>query len=70
MNDGASGLLSKVSEVPYYATQFGNVSIEGIDYWGIHVQDRLYHVDRENPEFESNLNVTVFVHYHGLTYQT
>ena len=55
---------------PYYATQFGNVSIDGIDYWGIHVQDRLSHVDRENPEFESNLNVTVFVHYHGLTYQT
>lgn len=55
---------------PDYATQFGNVSIDGVDYWGIHVQDRLYHVDRENPEFESNLNVTVFVHYHGLTWST
>ena len=55
---------------PYYATQFGNVSIDGVDYWGIHVQDRLYHLDREDPEFESNLNVTVFVHYYGLTWQT
>lgn len=55
---------------PYYATQFGNVSIDGVDYWGIHVQDRLYHVDRENPEFESNLNVTVFVHYSVLTWST
>ena len=55
---------------PHYATQFGNVSIDGIDYWGIHVQDRLYHLDRENPEYESNLNVSVFVHYYGIASQT
>jgi len=55
---------------PDYATQFGNVSIDGVDYWGINVQDTLYPLDREYPEFESNLNVTVFVHYHGLIWST
>ena len=55
---------------PHYATQFGNVSIDGVDYWGIHVQDRLYHLDRENPEYESNLNVSVFVHFYGIASQT
>ena len=61
---------SECSSTPDYPTQFGNVSIDGIDYWGIHVKDTLYYLDRENPEFESNMNVTVFVHGHGLTMQT
>ena len=55
---------------PYYATQFGNVSINGVDYWGIHIQDTFDYQDRENPEFESNLNVTVFVHYNRLSWST
>jgi len=61
---------SECSSTPDYPTQFGNVSINGIDYWGIHVKDTLYYLDRENPEFESNMNVTVFVHGHELSWQT